>query len=80
MMGDVMPTSTELRAKALDMAHRARQLQVEVDQLNDKDRKTAEDWSQISVLNEKIRHALSLSSVYANVGVAAALEGQANKL
>lgn len=77
MMGDVMPTGDELRAKALDMAHRARQLQVEVDQLNDKPAKIAEDWSRISTLNLKIGHALGLGSIYANVAASAAIEGGA---
>lgn len=77
MMGDVMPTGEQLRAKALDMAHRARQLQVEVDQLNDKDRKSADDWSRISVLNIKIGHALHLGSIYANVAASAAIESGA---
>lgn len=76
-MGDVLPAGDELRAKALDMAHRARQLQVQVDALQDKDRKSAEDWTQISALNLKIGHALGLGSIYANVAASAAIEGGA---
>lgn len=77
MMGDVMPSGDELRAKALDMAHRARQLQVQVDELNDKDRKSTDDWDRIATLNRKIGHALGLGSIYANVAASAAIENGA---
>lgn len=77
MMGDVMPTGDELRAKALDMAHRARQLQVEVDRLNELPKKSDADWSDIAAANRKIAHALQLGSIYANVAASAAIEGGA---
>lgn len=77
MMGDAMPTGEDLRAKALDMAHRARQLQVRVDELQDRPSKTPQDWTEISALNLKIGHALGLGSIYANVAASAAIENGA---
>lgn len=77
MMPDVIPSGDELRAKALDMAGRARQLQVQVDELHQREPKTPADWMQISTLNEKLRHALALGGIYANVAASAAIENGA---
>lgn len=73
-MSDELPTGDELRAKALAMASAARQLQTEVDAINAKPAKLSEDWTQLSVLNLKLGHALGLGSIYANVAASAAIE------